>query len=288
MELQKSHYVGMGFAIAILLVDLFVFGLKSRLVFFVAGIAVLVGVLPFLITVMIETGREREKEMMFIEFTRDLVESVKTGTPISKGILHAKGKDYGSLTPHISKLVNQVALGIPVKQALRTFSKDVNNPVIGRSVTLIGEAEEAGGLIDTILESVAKSVSEIEDIKKEQKAAVYNLVVQGYIIFFIFIIIMLVTEIKIIPMTLNLPGTQGGIDILGVQAGTGGRLTAEQLSLPFLILLIVQGLFAGLVIGKLSEGSIKSGIKHSVILIFLAYLVTTGVRVILVKPPVPT
>jgi hypothetical protein len=38
----------------------------------------------------------------------------------------------------------------------------------------------------------------------------------------------------------------------------------------------VQSLFAGLVIGKLSEGTIKSGIKHSFILVTIAILLTTG------------
>ena len=91
---------------------------------------------------------------------------------------------------------------------------------------------------------------------------------------------MLVTEIKIIPMTLNIPGAGSAGDIYGMNLGFGstGQLTPEQLSLPFLVLLIVQGFFAGLVIGKLSEGSIKRGFVHSVILMFLAWLIATGVR----------
>jgi len=43
----------------------------------------------------------------------------------------------------------------------------------------------------------------------------------------------------------------------------------------------VQGFFAGLVIGKLSEGSTKAGLKHSFIMMALAYLMTTGVRAVM-------
>jgi len=39
------------------------------------------------------------------------------------------------------------------------------------------------------------------------------------------------------------------------------------------MLAIIQGFFAGLVIGKLSEGSIKFGVRHSLILITVAFFI---------------
>jgi len=49
---------------------------------------------------------------------------------------------------------------------------------------------------------------------------------------------------------------------------------------------MVQGFFAGLVIGKLSEGSIKAGIKHSAIITALTYLAITGMKAF-IAPPAP-
>lgn len=40
----------------------------------------------------------------------------------------------------------------------------------------------------------------------------------------------------------------------------------------FRILIVLQGFFSGLVIGKLSEGSIISGLKHSMILVIIGSL----------------
>jgi hypothetical protein len=48
--------------------------------------------------------------------------------------------------------------------------------------------------------------------------------------------------------------------------------------------LLVQGLFAGLVIGKISEGSVKAGLKHSFIMVLAAFLVSTGTRIIFGSP----
>lgn len=275
MRLETRHYIGIGVGLAILIGNIILFG-GSPVFYFLLGVAAVVVALPFIASVMIESGREKEKEEMFLEFSRNLVESVKAGTPISKSIINVRGKKYGSLSPHIDKLANQIALGIPVRQALQTFAGDTSNKVIARSVVLVTEAEESGGRIGEILENVAKSVSEVEDIKKERKSSMFNAVVQLYIIFLIFLVIMLGVQIKFIPELLKIIGSLGGgMEGFGF---TGGALNQEIMNKLFLVLMIVQGFFAGLIIGKLSEGSIKYGIKHSAIITAIAYLVTTGIR----------
>lgn len=274
-NLDKKQIAGIIAAVITLAVDL-IFLRNDKIFYFILGIGVVLGVLPFIISLILESKKEKENNEMFLEFSRNLVESVKAGTPISKSIINVQNKYYGSLTPHIKKLANQIFLGIPIREALNTFSLDVNSPTITRAVMLISEAEKAGGEIEKILDSVAKSVSETETLKKERRAAIYSLVVQGYIIFLIFIVIMLILQFKILPLTAsfsNLPG--GGFGDINIK---GADLSTQELSNPFLYLLIAQGLFAGLVIGKLAEGSIKAGIKHSFIMIILAYLITTGAR----------
>jgi len=266
--------------LALIIIDFFVFR-KSNLFFFLLGLAVVIIVLPFIANFLIEAGRAKEKEEKFLEFARNLVESVNAGTPISKSIINVADKDYGSLSLHIKKLANQINLGIPVRKALEIFARDTKNKVIARSVDLIGEAEQSGGEIGTIIEAVAKSVREIEDIKKERKSGMFNMVVQGYIIFFIFIIIMLVVQYKFIPLMMETLKGLSGSQISMFSKVATESISTDTLNILFLVLLIVQGLFTGLVIGKLAEGKIKSGIKHSLIMIALAYLITTGIKVLL-------
>lgn len=285
IKITKIQIIGIIASVAAIAVDL-IFLLKEKIFYFILGIAVIIGILPFFVSFFIETEKEKEKDEMFLEFSRNLVESVRAGTPISRSIINTKDKDYGSLAPHVNKLANQIALGIPVKDALETFALDVDSMTIKRAVTLISEAEQAGGEIDTILESVAKSVSQTEKLKKERKAAISALVTQGYIIFFIFIIIMLVMEFKILPMSAGLGfGEQGGglaeIGAGGLGFPVSGGISAEEMTRPFFYLLLVQGIFVGLTIGKLAEGKIKAGIKHSFILTVLAWLISTGAEAFL-------
>ncbi len=297
MRLKRQHWAGIIVAAAIIFVSfllwMFTGIIDEKLFYFMSGISLVIAGIPFFANLIFEAREEKNKEEMFLEFTRDLVESVRSGTSISKSIMNVRTKDYSSLNPYINKLANQISMGIPVKEALDNFSNSVQSRVISRAITLIQEAERAGGKIETILESVASSVGQIEKLRKERKAAIYNLTVQGYIVFMIFIAIMLVMQFKILPITTELGGIQEldsggsgagfGTNLFGGVMGTGGgtALSQEDMARAFMYLLITQGFFAGLVIGKVSEGNIRAGLKHSFVLVSLALLISTGANVFL-------
>ena len=281
MEYKKQHIIGIIAAVLIIAFDIILLS-GSKIFYFILGIGSIIGAFPFIFSLVIESQKENENNEMFLEFSRDLVEGVKAGTPISRSILNLKGKYYGSLTGNIQKLANQISIGINVRKALEIFASDVDSVMVKRAITLISDAEKAGGNIEDVLDSVAKSVNETEKLKKERRAAIYSLVVQGYIIFFVFIVIMVVMEIQIIPMTAGI--SVSGTSFNAVSSGTqtsGSGFDPSQFTFAFLGLLITQGFFAGLVIGKLSEGEVKSGLKHSFIMVAMAILISTGSKLVL-------
>lgn len=295
MKLKRMHWFGIIAGVVIVALSVVFFRTNEQMLLFLIGIGLGVVALPFIIGIAMESGRAEKINEMFLEFTRRLAESVSTGTPVSKGIINMKKKNFGVLNPHIEKLANQIELGIPVGDAMHTFSKEVDSVVVKRAIALIREAEKAGGDIDYILDSTAKSISEVEKLKKERKSAIYGMVVQGYIIFFIFIGIILVMEFKIIPLTANAGGLGlgdtaqdlgGGFGMFGggVSVDESGEIDPEEFTRPFLYLLLTQGFFIGLVIGKLTEGSVKSGLKHSFIMVITAFLVSTGARLFFGAP----
>lgn len=270
MELKKVHIMGIVAALIVVGVAFIFFG--TEMFFFLIGIGIVIGVSPFVFTVIYENRLAGQKEEMFLEFARNLVESVKTGTPISKSIINMKNKPYGVLSQNIKKLANQISLGIPLNEALKVFAKDVNTQSITRVLTLIGQAERAGGDIGEILESVAGAVNLSDSLKKERKAIISTLVVQGYIIFFVFMVIILVMQFNILPLLSGISELQtAGIGA----AGIGPQGGVEDISTSFLYLLLIQGFFSGLTIGKLSEGSLKGGIKHSFSLMVLSFLISS-------------
>src|SRR3989344_731667 len=246
MKLKKMHWVGLISAVIIIVLDLIFFLNNSRMLYFLIGIGLGTVALPFVISFTLENNKEQKINEMFLEFSRNLAESVATGTPINKSIANMKKKNYGELNPYIEKLSNQIELGVPINKALENFAEDVNSPVVKRATALIREAEKAGGEIEQILDSTAKSVSEIEKLKKERKSAIYSLVVQGYIIFFIFIAIVIVVEFQILPLTVgtggfaNLNGDPDNINTIGTNSKQNA-INPEELTNPFIFLLLTQG-----------------------------------------------
>lgn len=287
VEINISEIIGIVIALLIIILNI-LFLRDTNLFYFIFGISFVIAGFPFFIFLIIESNSIMEKDRMFLEFSRGLVENVKAGTPISKSILNVQSKDYGLLNPHIEKLANQIYLGIPLKVAFETFARDIGSNTISRAINIMSESEKAGGEIEDVLESIVNSVSQIGKLKKDRRNAIYGLIVQGYIIFLIFIVIMVVMEFNILPIATQFNTDTGSSpeDVQGIPgfgAGTfgGSRLSAEELARPFLWLLIIQGFFTGLVIGKLSEGAIRPGLKHSFILMVLAIIINTGLRVFL-------
>ena len=154
------------------------------------------------------------------------------------------------------------------------------------------EAETSGGNIEDVLDSITESLISIKKIKEKRKASINTQVVQSYIIFFVFLGVMIVIQNMLIPYITEIQGTSlTGDELLpGINsASIGQKVAIEFASFPvfisssrewfmsiygvFMMLTLIQGFFAGLVVGKLSEGNMKFGIKHSLILVTVGFLV---------------
>ena len=163
------------------------------------------------------------------------------------------------------------------EKALVTFSLDTNNKVIKRSISIIVEAEQSGGDISDILSSVVDSVINVKKMKEERKASVFSQMVQGYVVFYVFIGVMLILQLWLFPKLGNLSGTiQSGLSGFTGLFSVSGNVF--DLDTTFFGLIMIQGFFAGIMIGKFSEGTLKNGLLHSLILMISAALIVTVVK----------
>lgn len=275
LKFRKAYFIGITLSIILLILDYFVFWGKR---WFYPGIvvAITMGWMQFWFDFIREGKRQKEIELKFLEFVRNLVENVKSGIPLPKAILQVSGKDYGALNPYIKKLAYQTEWGIPVPDAFLTLARDTENYVIKRAVAIIIEAEKSGGDIGDVLMSVAGSLIDVKKMKQERRASVYSQIVQGYIVYFVFIGIMLALQLWLFPQLTNISGSlQIGLSGFG---GLGGGGQVYNLDKTFFALIMIQGFFAGIMIGKFSEGTLKQGLIHSLILITSSALIITTAK----------
>lgn len=284
LKITTKHYVGLSIGFLIILLDFIFFfrftgdiGIKAWYFNPILVVGILTGSFLFIIDFMGENKRQKELETKFLEFVRSLVENVRTGVSIPQAIVYAARTNYGALTPYVKKLANQIEWGFPLHTALTTFANDTKNPVIKRSVAIVIEAEKSGGDIGSVLDSVTQSVWEVKKIKDERKSNAYTQTIQGYIIYFFFVAIMIVMQLYLIPKLSTIGGELGsGLGTIGVSGlgGTGGEIEFGSI---FIATIVVQGVFAGLMLGKFAEGDFKSGFKHSLVMAVGGYLIISTI-----------
>ena len=85
-------------------------------------------------------------------------------------------------------------------------------------------------------------------------------------------VIVLIMQFYIVPMISGISDA-GSLGIAGIS--TGEDISTEEISDAFFYLLLFQGFFSGLTIGKLSEGNIKAGVKHSFALMLMAFIISS-------------
>ncbi len=200
-------------------------------------------------------------ESAFPKYLRDLAENVDAGMTLSQAVRAAAKNDYATLTPYVKEIAAKMSWGIPFEHILIVFAQKTGSPRMMRNVQTIVESYKSGGTISTILVSVAQSLNELENIKKERSASVYSQTVNGYIIYVIFLGVM-------IGLSRMLTPSFGG-DVSS-PFGVSGNLQA-MFSEIFRNLILIQGFFAGLAIGKISDGTFIAGIKHAVIMTVTGY-----------------
>ena len=296
IRFEKRHKAALILGLIILLIDLLLF--KGRAVFvpFLA-VALTIAWLPHWLDIFRENRRQKELEARFPDFVRNLTGAIKSGMPASNAVIQVSATDYGALTPYIKKLANQLEWAIPFHNAFMNFGRDTNNQVVKRAIATVIQAEQAGGNIEDVLISVTNSLIEINKIKEERKTSIHGQIVQSYVIFFVFLVILAVIQTVLIPYMLQFGTTTvTGLGLeTGFEAPLGPNIELQAKldfsSIPafissfgkwlfslngiFLLMALIQGFFAGIILGKLAEGDMTAGLKHSLIMMTLAFVFVT-------------
>jgi len=231
-------------------------------------ISIITFITPIGIWKYIETSRVKALEDAFPQFMHDMVETVRSGMTLPQAIQTVSKNDYGSLSPYVKKLSMQLEWGIPFSKAFLSFTKSTRSKVIGRIGSTVIESHEYGGNLTDVFESISNTTVEIERLREERKLYLNSQIVSGYIIFFVFLAVIIGLQKFLVPSLAQVSMKQ----LSESQAIAESNLAAEYKSI-FRNLIMIQGFFAGLTLGKMSEGEIVSGIKHSLFMIVIGLLV---------------
>lgn len=219
-----------------------------------AGIVILGIPLSYKYTIF---GNIKKIEATFPVFLRDVTDNINTGMTLPQAVRATCSNDYGALNKYVKEISAKIEWGIPLEKVLEDFTKKVNSNSLKRTVQTVIEAHHSGGTMNTVLEAVSESLKELEKIKKERSSSIYSQMINGYLIYVIFLGVMIGLSSFLIPAfkfdeTVKMP---------------------IKFKDMFASLTVIQGFFAGMAVGKMAEGTFAAGIKHSLVLSIFGYTV---------------
>jgi flagellar protein FlaJ len=232
-----------------------------------AVFAVLICIVPLAILDFREQSRIKNLENALPNFFRDLAGMNDSGMTLPNAVHIVSTAEYGTLTPHIRKLDNEMSWGVGFVEALYRFGKGLGTNLSDRSVDLIAKASRAGGDISEVLRAAAKDTFEVVNLKQERanNMIIYVIIVLVAFAVFCFVIAILVSSFLTTMATAGAKATASGA------TGFGGIIDLFLYKRLFAHAAMLQGFFSGMVAGQMGEGRFVAGLKYSAIMLIIAW-----------------
>jgi flagellar protein FlaJ len=191
---------------------------------------------------------------------RSIVQAQETGMTLPKALEEASERDYGPLTPELKKMTVQISWGASFEEALLAFGRRVGTVLTQRTVPMIIEASRSGGRVEKVFNPMGKFIQTTILLEKERKTQTRPYTAIIYVALFVFLFTILILFQTFFT----------GVE--GMALFSTPTSSPADLKRIFLHLTLVQGFFSGLVAGKMGEGSVSAGLKHSLVIMLLGYL----------------
>ena len=221
--------------------------------------------------------KKNEIEEKFPDFLRDMAEYWKGGLSMTVAVQTLVKSEYGALNEEVKKMSDQLSWGIKFSDVIKQFSERVGTPLVKRAITLIAEADRAGGKISDILVTAANDSREIKFLEGERSRAIGSYIAVIWTSYFVFLgVITLLGKIFIPAIAKSNSGDEGG--------GTGdtgganiGNMTIRSIDPLFFVTVFyygvtMQALGNGSMAGLMQNGRFSAGFKHSGMMIVAALL----------------
>ncbi len=216
-----------------------------------------------------EMSRRRHIEEALPNFFRDLAGMNDSGMTLPNAVHLVAQSDYSTLTPYIRRLDNEMSWNVTFIDAILRFRARLATPLTDRSIDLIAKASKAGGDVSEVLRAAAKDSYEFITLRTERRnnMLIYIVIVLISFMVFVFVIYILVTTF------LSVMATAGAAaSAAGASGQFGSAVNLPLYTRLFAHAAILQGLFSGLVAGQMGEGRVIAGLKYSIIMVFIAWV----------------
>jgi len=206
------------------------------------------------------------------EFLNRLSGINQVGLTLVQAITIVVKADLGVLTYEIKKIKRDIDWGASIQDALVRFEERIRTPAIARAVTLITTASRMTGDIGEVLNIAARDAAMSETLKRERRGEMFIYVAIVYLVFIVFLFVVIVIDTQFLSALAETEALSPGGYAAGISFGKTPVITFERLLFHACL---IQALFSGLIAGEMGEGSLRAGVKHAAVMVFIAFVVFT-------------
>lgn len=222
--------------------------------------AVMVAVFPPTVLNYVDYKWRKAVDEHLPDLFRSMVQAQETGMTLPQALEEVSKRDYGPLTAELEKMTTQISWGRTFDEALLALERRVNTVLMQRTVPMIIEASRSGGHVERVFDPMGKFIRTTLLLDKERRNQTRPYIAIIYVAFFVFLFTIILLFKSFFVSIESLP-------ILGATV-----MAPEEMQRMFFHMTAIQAFFGGLVAGKMGEGTINAGLKHSVILMLCGYI----------------
>ncbi|OEU44100.1 transporter [Methanosarcina sp. Ant1] len=235
-------------------------------------IFIVIIMIPFIIFYEIRAWRMRKIDEKMPDFLRDLSNLNGSGILFSNSLKLMAESKMGILTKELKKLKEDLSWGTSTTRVLIKLENSIRTATSSRVLHTLIKANESTSDLKSVLSVTAEQVKSEEEMKKERSSDMAVYVITIYVAFFVFLFILFILAAYFFPQTVSFTSASQEVGSAGI--GNGAFNIKEYTMLMFHSTLI-QAFVSGLVAGKMGQGSVYMGLKHSVSMAMLAFVVFT-------------
>jgi flagellar protein FlaJ len=226
---------------------------------------ILVCIVPSAILDFVNQRWLRSIENEMPRLVRGIADSQDTGLTIVRALDKVIEDEMvrPPLSAEIKRISVEMSWGTSFEDAIEAFKRRVASPIVGRFCALVLEASRSGGEIRKVFSATSGFMEEMKDMNQDTDSQMRPYVLVIYVAFAVslFTAVVLVQSF-FIPLE--------GTPQIGSATLIGG---VDVYSDFFYKNMMISAVTGGLMAGKLGERRVPGGLKHSLLLIVVGYVI---------------
>ena len=235
-------------------------------------IFIVIVLIPFIVFYEIRASRMRKIDEKMPDLLKDLSNMNGSSVLFSNSLKLIAESNMGILSNELKKLKEDLSWGTSTSRVLMKLDNSIRTSTSSRVLHILIKANESTSDLKSVLSVTAEQVKSEEELKKERSSDMSVYVVTIYVAFFVFLFVLYILAMYFFPQTVSFKGASQEV---GSTAVGNGFFNIKEYTMLMFHSTLIQAFASGLVAGKMGQGSLCMGLKHSVTMIMITYVVFT-------------